>query len=161
MCEDTGQISENVNLDLLDRMRVQTPVPNNETRDPPENDYIPRIQAPWIKYDRQVLKFDAYFQESVVENKTENHRIRFCQIFYYLTDGTIHVTEPKIENSGIPQGLFINRKQIPKKINSRDNEMFTWRDFNIAQNITFFERTFRIINCDQFTRQFLESHGVT
>jgi len=160
MTEDTGQISENISLDLLDRMRAQTPCGPDETRAAPENDYIPRIQAPWIKYDRQVLKFDSYFQEAVVENKTENYRVRFCQIFYYLTDGTIHVTEPKIENSGIPQGLFINRKVIPKKLNCRENEMFTWKDFNVAQNITFFDRTFRIINCDDFTRQFLENQGV-
>jgi len=160
MCEDTSQISENINLDLLDRMRTQTPCPPEQTRDAPENDYIPRIQAPWVKYDRQVLKFDSYFQESVVENKTENYRVRFCQIFYYLTDGTIHVTEPKIENSGIPQGLFINRKQIPKHHDSRSNEKFTWRDFNLSSNMTFYDRTFRVINCDDFTRQFMESHGV-
>lgn len=135
-------------------MRAQTPAGPDQTRDKPENDYIPRIQAPWIKYDRQVLKFDAYFQESVVENKTENFRIRFCQIFYYLTDGTIHVTEPKVENSGIPQGLFVNRQRIAKKLNSRGGECFTWEDFNLAQNITFYDRTFRIINCDQFTRDF-------
>jgi hypothetical protein len=142
-------------------MRTQTPCPPEQTRDAPENDYIPRIQAPFLKYDRQVLKFDSYFQESVVENKTENYRVRHCQIFYYLTDGTIHVTEPKIENSGIPQGLFINRKQIPKHHSTRNNEMFTWRDFNLSTNITFYDRTFRVISCDDFTRQFLESHGVT
>jgi len=107
-----------------------------------------------------VLKFNAYFQECVVENRTENYRIRACDIFYYLTDGTIHVTEPKIENSGIPQGLFISRKQIPKSINTQSNEKYTWQDFNLAMNITFYDRTFRIINCDDFTRQFLEGKGI-
>jgi len=160
MCEDTNHVEENINLDLLDRMRTQTPAGPEQTRDKPENDYIPRIQAPWIKYDRQVLKFDSYFQESVVENKTENFRIRFCQIFYYLTDGTIHVTEPKVENSGIPQGLFVNRQRIPKKLNCRGGDHFSWCDFNIAQNITFYDRTFRIINCDQFTNDFLTAHGI-
>ena len=88
-------------------------------------------------------------------------RIRFCQIFFYLTDGTIHVTEPKVENSGIPQGLFVNRQRIPKKLNCRDGEHFTWSDFNISENITFYDRTFRIINCDDFTKSFLEAHGIT
>ena len=55
-----------------------------------------------MKYDRQVLKFSAYFQESVVENPTENYRIRPCEIFYYLNDDTMHINEPKSENSGLP-----------------------------------------------------------
>lgn len=32
----------------------------------PENESIPRIQPPWIKYDRKVLRFYGYFQEHVV-----------------------------------------------------------------------------------------------
>jgi hypothetical protein len=36
------------------------------TRKQPDNDYIPRVQPPWLKYDRQVLRFYAYFQEAVV-----------------------------------------------------------------------------------------------
>lgn len=47
-----------------------------------------------------------------------------------------------------------------KKYNSRDSEMFGVTDFNLAQNITFYDRTFRIIDCDAFTRQFLEGMGV-
>lgn len=161
MTEDTGCISEDVNMDLIDRMRMQTPPGPIHERDPPENDYIPRMQPPWIKYDRQVLRFDAYFQESVVENRTENYRIRPCQIFYYLTDGTIHVNEPKIENSGIPQGMFVNRQLIPKCHGKRDTDFFTWRDFNIGINITFYDRTFRIIDCDEHTKAYLSDQGVT
>jgi EF-hand domain-containing protein 1 len=37
-----------------------------------ENDSIPRIAPQWLKYDRQVLRFFGYFQESVIENKNEN-----------------------------------------------------------------------------------------
>jgi len=31
-------------------------------------------------------------------------------LYYYLDDGTIYIMEPKIENSGLPQGVFIGRK---------------------------------------------------
>jgi len=48
------------------------------------------------------LSFTGYFKESVVENPNENYRVRKCVIYYYLNDGTIFITEPKIENSGIP-----------------------------------------------------------
>ena len=67
-----------------------------------ENDAIPKIAPKWLKYDRQVLQFSGYFQEPVVENATENYRIRNCTIYYYLDDDTLHITERKIENSGIP-----------------------------------------------------------
>ena len=68
----------------------------------PENEYIPRIQPKWLKFDRKCLSFTGYFKESVVENPTENYRVRICEIFYYLNDETIYITEHKIENSGIP-----------------------------------------------------------
>ena len=55
------------------------------------------------------MKFDSYFQESVVENPIENYRIRKCQIYYYLSDGTMYINELKNENSGLPQGVFCKR----------------------------------------------------
>lgn len=38
---------------------------------------------------------------------------------------------------------------------------FHWTDLNLSQNVRFFERVFRITNCDEFTRHFLTSQGVT
>jgi len=70
-------------------------------RSKPINDYVPRIQPPWLKYDRKVLRFSAYFQESVTELAIENYRVRPVIIYYYLADSTIHVTEPRVENGGI------------------------------------------------------------
>lgn len=107
--------------------------PNNIVygeRKPPENDYIPRIQPPWLKFDRKVLRFLAYFQESVVETANENYRIRKCVVYYYLEDGTIHVTEPRVENSGIVQGLFIKRQKIPK-ILGKFEEYYNWEVMKI------------------------------
>jgi hypothetical protein len=125
----------------------------------PENDYIPRIQAPWIKYDRQVLRFYAFFQEDVVESRRENYRLRKVVIYYYLSDETILVIEPRVENSGIPQGVFIKRQKIPKRIGYLDDH-YTWKDFQVAQNINFFERVFHIYDCDKFTNEFYEFMGV-
>ena len=129
-------------------------------RDQPENDYIPRIQTPWLKYDRMVLRFEAYFQEHVVESPNENFRIRKCLIYYYLTDNTIHVNEPKIENSGLPQGILIRRMQIPKDIKNLPRDYFSWEDLAVGKNVTFFEHTFHIINCDAFTRAFYAEKGI-
>ena len=38
-----------------------------------------------------------------MESNIENHRVRKVAVFYYLEDGTMHVAEPKQDNSGIPQ----------------------------------------------------------
>jgi hypothetical protein len=51
----------------------------------------------------QVLRFFGYFQEAVTESNIENHRVRRVVLLYYLADDTLQVTEPKQDNSGIPQ----------------------------------------------------------
>lgn len=54
-----------------------------------------------------MLAFDAYFQESINEVFGYNHLVRKCKIYFYLEDGTIKVVEPKVANSGIPQGKWV------------------------------------------------------
>lgn len=56
-------------------------------------------------YFFQVLRFYAYFQEAVHEKREEQYRIRRSIILFYLEDDTIQVNEPRMENSGIPQGM--------------------------------------------------------
>jgi hypothetical protein len=75
-----------------------------------------------------------------------------------LSDDTIYVVEPKIENSGIPQGVFLKRQKIAKVIEELTNN-YTWQDFKLGENINFYERIFRVYDCDDFTRQFYEYMG--
>ena len=82
-----------------------------------------------------MLSFTGYFKESVVESPVENWRLRKVVIYYYLNDGTIYVCEPKVENSGIPQGVFLKQCKIPKTIGKDD--WYTWNDFNIGINMKF------------------------
>ena len=37
----------------------------------------------WVAFDRQVLRFDAYFREAVHEKRDENYRIRKCVSFFW------------------------------------------------------------------------------
>ena len=67
-----------------------------------ENTVVP-VQPAWVAFDRKVLRFNCYFKESVHESRLENYRIRKCVLYYYLEDDSMHVSEPKVENSGIPQ----------------------------------------------------------
>jgi len=85
------------------------------------------------------LRFNAYFQEHVVEDPAENYRLRKCLIYYYLDDNTLYITEPKIENSGIPQGVFLKRQMVPKTLEDR-NDFITWR-VNIDWKISYLSLT--------------------
>jgi hypothetical protein len=127
------------------------------TKDEVRNTYRPAIQPAWLKHDRQVLRFFAYFQEPVVENPNENFRIRNVVITYFLEDGTMQITEPKVENSGIwPQGPFIKRHRIPKG----DGSFLGPEDLKVANEVTIYSRTFRVVDADDFTKFFFQEAGM-
>ena len=74
----------------------------------PRNSAFPRGEGSnlpaWVAFDRQVLCFDAYFQEAVYEKREEQYRVRNCKIYFYLEDDSLQVIEPRSKNSGVPQG---------------------------------------------------------
>lgn len=113
----------------------------------------------WVAFDKQVLCFDAYFQESVVERHAEQFRIRYVKIFFYLEDDTIQVTEPRTKNAGYNQGTIINRHRIPRPP-PYDDTFYTIEDFNVQKELTFYGKKFKITNCDSFTVNFLTKIGV-
>ena len=64
-------------------------------------------QPAWIKYDRKVLRFYGYFVEDVEQSSYETQRVRKVVMYYYLADATVHIAEPKVANSGMPQGVLV------------------------------------------------------
>lgn len=112
----------------------------------------------WVAFDRKVLRFYAFFQEAVQEKREEQYRVRKVNIYFYLEDDSCHVSEPKTPNSGIPQGTLIRRHRIPKP-DSPKGQHYTINDFNVGKEATFYSKTFKLIGCDAFTRDFLEALG--
>jgi len=110
----------------------------------------------WDAFDRHVLRFYAYFKESVVETNLENYRVREVIILYYLEDDTCHVIEKKTDNSGIPQGQLIRRHRFP----SPNGNYLAWNELIVGEEITIYGRTFAIFDCDPFTRDYCNKHGV-
>lgn len=47
----------------------------------------------------QVLRFYAYFKEGIGERRDENMRVRKCTLYYYLSDGTIHIGVRKFNST--------------------------------------------------------------
>ncbi|KAG8445855.1 hypothetical protein GDO86_010589, partial [Hymenochirus boettgeri] len=124
-----------------------------QARPAPASDFIPS----YVAFDKKVLRFDGYFQETVPLSPAEHYRVRKVCLYYYLEDDSISVVEPPVENSGIPQGTFIRRQRHPKNDNG---DPYHWKDLNVGINVTLYSRTFRLINCDKFTQEYLESEGI-
>ncbi|KAJ8310194.1 hypothetical protein KUTeg_012059 [Tegillarca granosa] len=129
----------------------------------PENSNYPKGEGSnipaWVAFDRQVLCFDAYFQEAVHEKREEQYRVRSCKIYFYLEDDSIQVIEPRTKNAGVPQGTLIRRHRIPKPA-PNDDEYYSVEDFNIDKEINLYSKVFKITDCDEFTRNFLRKLGV-
>ncbi len=111
----------------------------------------------WVAFDRKVLRFYCYFKEAVFSSPVENYRVRKCVLYFYLEDDSIHIAEPKIENSGIQQGVLVKRARITKP---NSNEVFAFTDLNIGEELLIFGRIYRLTDCDAFTRAFMESNGI-
>ncbi|XP_078503713.1 EF-hand domain-containing protein 1 isoform X2 [Lissotriton helveticus] len=124
-----------------------------QARPAPPSDFVPAHVA----FDKKVLKFDAYFQETVTLSQEESYRVRPVEIYYYLEDDSISIMEPHVINSGIPQGKFMKRQRQPK---NDFGDHYHWKDLNIGINVTMYGKTFRVVNCDGFTQEFLESEGM-
>jgi len=118
-------------------------------------------QPAWVAFDRKVLRFNAYFKESVHESRLENYRIRNCVLYYYLEDDSMHISEPKIENSGIPQGerkgtVFLKRHRVAKP----NGGFFGATDLNVGVQLDLYGRVFMLTDADNFTRAFLSKLGI-
>jgi len=126
----------------------------------PTADVTP-VQPAWVAFDRKVLRFNCFFKEAVNESRLENFRIRNCVLYYYLEDDSMHVSEPKIENSGIPQGerkgtVFLKRHRVPKS----DGGFYGVADLNVGTTIDLYGRVFLLTDADNFTRNFMMNLGI-
>jgi len=139
-------------IDELSNFKPELTYGQNKLDELTESNFVPAHMA----FDKKVLKFDAYFKEAVHESPNEYYRVRPVEIFYYLEDDSIAVIEPIVENSGMPQGKLIKRQRLPK---NDQGATWHWTDLNLAMNVVFYGRTFRLVDCDDFTKDFLESEG--
>ena len=103
--------------------------------------------------------FDAFFKETLQEVRGAPYNVRQVKIYLFLEDGTIQVTEPKVENSGIAQGTLICRHRIRFPAPMDDN-FYEMIDLNLGKEVEFYGRVFKITNCDKFTRNFLNRCGI-
>lgn len=78
-------------------------------------------------------------------------RMHKVLIYYFLEDKSIMIIEPKIENSGVPQGAFLKRQMVLK---GDGMSPFMPQDFRVGLDIGIHGRCIRITDADEYTRQF-------
>lgn len=105
-----------------------------------------------------VLSFKGYFEEEAVQSPVEKTVMRKLVVNYFLDDHTIEILEPRIKNSGIPQGKFLKRQKVPK--NGNYKEFISFNDLEVGESVIVFGRNIKIYAIDNFTRDFYMAHGV-
>ncbi|XP_046141225.1 EF-hand domain-containing family member C2-like [Osmia bicornis bicornis] len=113
----------------------------------------------WIAYDGQRLMFKAFFQETVQERWKTAYLIRVVNISFFLEDGTMKISEPVINNSGLEQGVLLKRQRIPMPDPVR-YRYYDIIDLNIGKELEIFGRVYKVVDCDKFTRRFLNRMGI-
>lgn len=104
----------------------------------------------------EILCLNGFYREAISESQVENERIRLVKVKYFRKDGTIEISEPKQENSGLPQGIFLNRASVRREDGSPMDES----DLKIGQTVTIYGKTFLLYACDEFTRNWYADHGI-
>ncbi|XP_053978689.1 EF-hand domain-containing protein 1-like [Hylaeus volcanicus] len=108
-------------------------------------------------YAQKCLCFKAFFRQGVFNSPDEHFRIRHVNIIYFLEDNTLTVIEPSVDNAGFQQGKLVKRDKIVKNVKG---DTFYWKDFNVGIDVCIHGVVYHIIDCDLFTREFLNSQGI-
>lgn len=69
------------------------------------------------------------------------------------------VVEQRQNNVGFPQGTILKRHRVPLPA-PNDDRSYTYDQFNVGSEVSFYGRVYKLIDCDPFTRNFLTKLGV-
>jgi len=131
--------------------------------------------APWqlkkakqfLAHDRKVLRFWATWNDPQVFGRT-----RHFQVFYYLSDDTISISEDYPENAGTQLfPTFLSRRQLPRALPETgvaligeditdEVDIYTHADLRVGGYITVYGRHMLLTGCDDYTKCFFQDiHG--
>jgi hypothetical protein len=119
-------------------------------------DYIPAHVA----YEHLVLRFFAYFRETITESNDETYRVRYVKIHVYLEDDTIMIEENIVRNAGIPQGVIMRRMKVVNPSIKPLGTFYQIRDFNVGISVDICGIVYRLYACDQFTEEWFKSENI-
>lgn len=102
----------------------------------------------FVQFDKQCLTYNATFDETVAMYPEEMNRSRQVKILYFLEDDTIAVIEGRER---------VVRRGRHKKESDSD---YNWKDLNLGREVKLNGIRFQIVDCDQFTKNFMVSKGM-
>eukprot|EP01031_Cornospumella_fuschlensis_P027637 gene27637-33375_t len=115
----------------------------------------------YVETDKQVARFFGYFYEArpwdhegpLGESLIETHVCRPIVLHYYIYDDTIEINEPRVLNSGLPQGNFLKRGKVCK---DTDGSELTLVDLAVGNKVHILGQEIVITDADNFTRQYFK-----
>jgi hypothetical protein len=110
----------------------------------------------WTVFEKQVLRFYAYFKETLPEVNRIPYQIRTVKICYFLQDDTVQIHEMRGE---LGSQCLVSRQRI-KKAKPLNESFVTLLDFNVDSMVSLLDRVYHITDCDVFTRNFLNRLGI-
>ncbi len=142
-------------------LRSQHSARLNKTRSLP---YCNLNQAPaFVMNDPKVCRFLGYFSDPTLENGREIIKSRVIELTFYLEDNTLEINEKKVNNCGILQGKILKRHQVLKpdrRGNTTAGLIYTIDDFKAGAELVIYNRTYVMIDCDNFTKRTLQEYGL-
>ena len=122
--------------------------------------------------DSKSCQFIAFFTEYHADNPLEPVRTRKVQIVIHLEDSSIEITEPKINNSGLPSGKMLKRHQVMKPVGGstfmgtstagspvKGGAIYTIDDFKAGAQLNIYNRIYTIADADAATKRLMEENG--
>ena len=106
--------------------------------------------TPFAPESNQALSFQAYFEEGADVGKPV---VRKCVITYFLTDCAMQIVEKPTKNSGIVGGTIMKKTVLMKP----DGNTYSPYDFQLGAELVIYNRRYRLVDCDNFTRNYLTS----
>ena len=69
-------------------------------------------------------------------------------------DDSMHIAEPRQDNSGLPQGVFVKRHKVTKD----DGSFFSPADFLVGQELHVYAKTLFLVDADEYTREWCKAN---
>ena len=119
----------------------------------------------YLKNDGKVLSFDAIWNDTSFAGGINEFKIN-----YYLADDKVEIKEIHKPNNGKrPFPLLLKKSRLPKNFKmthcpgmlSQKEIYYTDKDFILGKSIFCYNRTFELLDCDQFTKDyFADKYGI-
>lgn len=96
------------------------------------NTIVTKARKQLLTTRNTILNFSAYFQEA-------DGNVRYCNIYFYVENGTLKVVERPQVNAGVTQGTLVRRTVIARP----DGQPISEEDLHVGSTVTIYGRQYK------------------